>query len=267
MSELTKALVKFQKTCPAIIRDKTAEIVSKRTGGKYKYEYADLAGTLGPIRQVLSDCGLFPAQVFDRENGSTLLITRIMHESGELMASTIELPINGLSPQEVGSVITYYRRYALTAILGLAAEDDDGQVAQQAGATHGNKLTQQLKDSIDLEHQNGRHDFVAADQYVKDPVYSSYLKDTPKGKCWKVTAIQQAMRDFVHDLEGQFDAAELVGFLKDNSVALDACAIALPNWYYGKQGSDVPGIEKRIADKKAELAREPVDNPAKYLHA
>src|SRR6266498_1043366 len=151
MSEITKALIKFQQACPTIIKDKTAEVVSKRTGGKYQYHYADLAGIMSAIRPVLSDCGLFLSQTF-ATNGATFLVTTLMHENGETIDSRITLPIDGLAPQEVASAITYYRRYSITALLGLAAEDDDGKAAQDAGVKHGsNTLKQQLKDSIAAE--------------------------------------------------------------------------------------------------------------------
>jgi len=290
MSEITKALVQFQKNCPAIVKDKKAEVTSRRTGGKFEYQYADLAGILNAIRPVLSDCGLFLTQVFDN-NGSVLLVTRIMHEGGELIASTIDLPVNGLAPQEAGSVITYYRRYALMALLGLAADDDDGAAATTAGAAHGKQpaaaLTKQLKDSIASEQEGpgkpAAH--IAASRYANDPAYAPYLKTTPDGKCWKITAIENGdgkgvagIRDFVRDLEAQYDADELKRFLADNSVLLDACAIALPSWYYGKSGSDIPGIEKRISDARARLAkpaaadrvrmiREGADDPERYLKA
>lgn len=246
MSDITKALIKFQLECPAIIKDKTAEVVSKRTGGKFSYGYADLAGIMTAVRPVLSNCSLFLSQSFD-VNGSTYLVTKVLHESGEAIESKIALPIDGLSPQEAGSAITYYRRYSIMAILGIAAEDDDAEAAQNAGATHG-------KDPVGA---------IAAEKYLNDPAFAPFLKDTPKGKCWKVTSIQGAMRAFVHDLEGIADKDELSGFLADNKTALDACAIALPNWYYGKQGSDVPGIEKRIGDKKRDLQQD----PARYMRA
>src|SRR6266511_2276751 len=141
MSEITKALIRFKKAAPSIIKDKMADVFSKRTGKEYHYTYAGLPEVMGAIDPILSECGLFLTQVFDKENGSTLLVTRIMHEAGELIASTIELPINGLTPQEGGSVITDYRRYSAVAIGGLAAGDEGGKVAQDAGAKHGSRMT------------------------------------------------------------------------------------------------------------------------------
>lgn len=263
MSEITKALVKFQRDCPAVIKDRTAKIP-----GRSDYRYADLSAIMSTIRPVLSECGLFLSQSFET-NGTTHLVTCLMHEAGETITSRIELPINGLPPQQVGSAITYYRRYSISSLLGIAAEDDDGEAAEKAGAVHGSKmLKQQLQDSIKAEQKvvNEREQ-IAAKQFAENSVYAEFLKDTPQGKCWKVTAIQQSMRDFVRDLESQYDADEFKGFLDDNKVALDVCAIAMPTWYYGKEGSDVPGIEKRIGEKREQLKKIAKDDPARRLRA
>lgn len=261
MSEITKALVRFQRECPTVVKDKTA------TAKTFTYTYADLATIMSTIRPALSSCGLFVSQSFE-PNGITYLVTTIMHESGEQIHSKIPLPLDGLQPQAAGSAITYYRRFAIMAILGIAAEndDDDGKKANDDGATHkSNNLRQQLVDSIELE--SNKHGFIVALKYADDPEYAEFIKDTPSGKCWKLTAIANIMRKFVHDLADQYDSDEFVRFLQDNKYALDACATAMPNWYYGKPGSDIPGIEKRISDKKLELNRARTDDPSTYMGA
>lgn len=275
MSEITKALVRFQKSAPAIVKNKDVN------AGARRYKYADLAEIMNAIQPVLSENGLFLTQSFDT-NGVVYLVTKVMHEAGESIESRLPLPIDGLKPQDVGSAITYYRRYSITAILGLAADDDDGEAAQKAGATHGrhapatasSELTRQLSASVEHEARTAVDLGPAVKpQHASDPRFAAYLKDTPNGKAWKVTAIKDGadpnvpgIRDFVRDLEAQTELDELKGFLKDNEALLDACAEALPNWYFGKQGSDVPGIEKRISDKKQELsARSAEFNPSRVL--
>lgn len=49
-------------------------------------------------------------------------------ESGEVLESSIRLP-ESMKPQDIGSAITYYRRYSLQSLLSLQAEDDDGNKA------------------------------------------------------------------------------------------------------------------------------------------
>jgi len=272
MSEITKSLVKFQKTAPIVVKNKHVN------AGAKQYRYADLAEVIGTIRGALADAGLAFSQSIEN-NGSVTLVTRLYHgDSGESIESRMPLPIEQLQPQAVGSLLSYYRRYSLTSLLGVVIDDDDddGQKAQDDGASHKAKLTKQLKESIASEREDAGHaDHLAAPRYANDPAYTPYLKETPNGKCWKVTAIKDGngkgvsgIRDFVRDLESQYDVDELKRFLADSAVLLDACAIALPTWYYGKPGSDVPGIEKRISDVRARLANAAAaDDPARYLKA
>ena len=56
--------------------------------------------------------------------------TRLIHKSGEWVQTDLTLTAKDASPQAIGSAITYGRRYAVSALVGLAAEDDDGKAAQ-----------------------------------------------------------------------------------------------------------------------------------------
>jgi ERF superfamily len=101
----------------------------------FNSSYADIADGLRVIRPALSeqDLAITQATEFDRETGMFVLHTRIYHVSGEWIGSTYPLPTSGKA-QEMGSAITYARRYALFALVGTAAtdEDTDGNDAAQA---------------------------------------------------------------------------------------------------------------------------------------
>jgi hypothetical protein len=60
------------------------------------------------------------------------VITRLMHSSGEWLEQEYFIPLGKMDAQAAGSAITYARRYALQAIAGIPAEDDDGNAATQA---------------------------------------------------------------------------------------------------------------------------------------
>ena len=62
--------------------------------------------------------------------GSISLRTTLMHSSGQWIASQLTMKAENVSPQKIGSVITYARRYALAALLGVGQEDDDAQSVQ-----------------------------------------------------------------------------------------------------------------------------------------
>ena len=90
----------------------------------FKSSYADLADILNVIRQPLVKNGLSFVQFPKDKCG---LNTVLMHTSGEWMSESFEMKPTKDDPQGAGSVITYQRRYALGAILGLNIDkDDDG---------------------------------------------------------------------------------------------------------------------------------------------
>lgn len=93
----------------------------------FKSKYASLADILDVIRQPLVDNELSFVQFPKDKYG---LITMLMHNSGEWISESYEMQPTKNDPQGAGSVITYQRRYALGAILGLNIdEDDDGNKA------------------------------------------------------------------------------------------------------------------------------------------
>lgn len=128
--QLIKALAEAQGKFPKIAKDKTAEVAMK-SGGKYSYGYADLASVLDVIRPVLAEHKIAVVQAPDLDDeGRLLLISRLAHESAEWIESRYLLPVDA-SAQEMGSAITYARRYSLCALAGVTAEDDDD--GQRAG--------------------------------------------------------------------------------------------------------------------------------------
>ena len=111
------ALLKFQSTNISIHKNCTANL-----GGGRVYKYADLPSVLAAVKPALTDCGLLMIQTIDGES----LTTKIVHvASGESIESRLPLETGGLSWHQIGSAISYGRRYALTALLGLAPDDDD----------------------------------------------------------------------------------------------------------------------------------------------
>src|SRR5690349_8719611 len=93
-----------------------------RINPHFKNRYADLAAVLDAIRKPLVDNGLSVTQTTEiRENGF-VLVTTLRHASGQWIASEYPLPL-GAKPQELGSALTYARRYSLSAIACIAADD------------------------------------------------------------------------------------------------------------------------------------------------
>lgn len=122
MQNLAKALAGFHADVGPIHKTSAAQY------GKY----ADLATVLGAIAPTLSRHGLSIVQTFSPlEIGSStvLLRTTLLHSSGESVSSDLPMPSTDGQRNALhafGAATTYLRRYALLAMLNLAAEDDDG---------------------------------------------------------------------------------------------------------------------------------------------
>lgn len=120
VGEIAKALGQFQYSVGTIKKDATNPF--------FKSKYATLENIIEHITDPLAKNKLTFSQFPDGAGLTTIL----MHESGEWMKATMPLHM-GSKPQEQGSALTYARRYALSAVLGLAVdEDDDGNSAQAA---------------------------------------------------------------------------------------------------------------------------------------
>lgn len=132
LKELFEDLSKLQAKLPNPTKSRHVDFVSKRTGQRTKYSYADLAETREMIQPILSEFGFSIVQFFSENNSKSYMTTWLCHRSGEKLTSSIAIDLNA-DMQEVGSRITYLRRYSLFAILGLVGEeDDDGASADDA---------------------------------------------------------------------------------------------------------------------------------------
>jgi ERF superfamily len=128
MSELTKALVEVQANLPTIHKCETAKV------GQYSYNYADLPTITAEILPLLAKHELaWTTRPTIHDEGMFVLAYELRHVSGEALAGWYPLPSASSRAQEIGSAITYARRYALCSVIGIAPdEDDDGQQAQNA---------------------------------------------------------------------------------------------------------------------------------------
>ncbi|MGV8130554.1 MAG: ERF family protein [Candidatus Pacearchaeota archaeon] len=138
MKNLYKALASFQQECPVILKD---------TSG-YGYKYADLPAIFEVINPLLKKNGLGFTQPI---NGNKIKTILFHIESGEVIESETDMPFDSLTYEEsiksdkdgnqytafilrgfegmnkaqaIGSLITYFRRYSLSSLLGLITDKD-----------------------------------------------------------------------------------------------------------------------------------------------
>lgn len=95
----------------------------------FRSKYADLESVWEGCRDALTSNGLSVVQMPGFEEGMCVLYTQLIHSSGEWIRSRSAAPILKQEPQAVGSALTYLRRYALAAVVGVCPEDDDGNAA------------------------------------------------------------------------------------------------------------------------------------------
>lgn len=123
---LSKALAKARSEFPELRFDST--------NPHFKNQYLSLKGLLAAVEPVLAANDLLIVQTVSNSGGpnpAPALTTRLIHlESNEYIEDTMLLSAVKVDPQAQGSAITYARRYALVAVLGVVAdEDDDGEAA------------------------------------------------------------------------------------------------------------------------------------------
>jgi hypothetical protein len=125
---LAAALVAALADLAVIEKDKTATVKMK-TGGTYTYDYADLGSIIKVSRTALKAHDLTVIQPIVGHEQGLAVHTLIVHSTETLDLGLLPFP-HGPDAQATGSWITYMRRYALLAALGMATgEDDDGAAA------------------------------------------------------------------------------------------------------------------------------------------
>jgi len=122
---MAKARAEFQP----IVKDKTAN-VQTRAGVSYSFDYADLGTVLDAVTPALTKNGIAVLQAARVDGDKVIVETMLAHSSGEWLSSDLAVRPDDLTPQKVGGAITYARRYALSAMVGVFSEaDDDGNHA------------------------------------------------------------------------------------------------------------------------------------------
>ena len=124
LGALAAALSKAQADITGALKDSSNPF--------FKSKYADLASCWDACRKQLAANNLCVIQTTDLDDltNQTVLKTILAHSSGEWVKSITPILTKDNSPQAQGSGITYARRYALAAIVGLAQVDDDAEAAQ-----------------------------------------------------------------------------------------------------------------------------------------
>lgn len=133
---LAAALAAFQAELPTITKGNRASVETK-AGGTYSYEYADLSDISPVVLPLLGRQGLSWSCRPTMQGDNFVLVYSLTHSSGDSIMGDYPLPDPDVNtPQQIGSAITYARRYALCSVTGVApgGDDDDAKVTADVPA-------------------------------------------------------------------------------------------------------------------------------------
>ena len=134
LGELAKSLIAAKAEMAPLIAAQTANVKMK-TGGTYSYSFAELADVYRVSEAALGKHGIAIFQnVWTSTETSTATVETMLYHAASDQSFTgghIEMRAAG-TPQDMGSAITYARRYSLVSTVGLATQDDDGSAATTA---------------------------------------------------------------------------------------------------------------------------------------
>ena len=122
-------------------QEQIGKISKDKTNPFFKSKYADINIIIEMVKPILNEEGILFMQPLSNVDGKPAITTILMHDKESIEYTTVfpdlPKPVEGKKSnpfQDMGSAITYYRRYALISILGLEAEDDDGNAASRPNA-------------------------------------------------------------------------------------------------------------------------------------
>jgi hypothetical protein len=149
IKQIAEALVSAQKEIRFAAKDST--------NPHFKSKYANINSVIEAVKKPLNDNGIAILQSLSPSDDNKLhLTTRLLHSSGEWVEDTAVCPIQKQDPQGLGSAISYIRRYSISSLCALYADDDDGQSAALNAADY----LQRINHSETLEELQANYNFV-----------------------------------------------------------------------------------------------------------
>jgi hypothetical protein len=174
-AKLAEALAKSIPNMEPLVRNRSSHFAKKGPDGKPVKDYADLAQCHKAASRALAEHGLVVVQTLtNNTDGDIVLCTQLLHSSGEFIDSNLPIKASTADPQRLAAAITYARRAAYCALVGLAADDDDDgttaeELAKEQAASGEKRIVdmaiKSLNDAADPERRKAILDRVA--EHVK----------------------------------------------------------------------------------------------------
>lgn len=193
-ADFATALAAFQADMPRIGKDQTASVRSEK--GSYSYSYAELSDITHAALPLLAKHGFAWSCKTMASPAGFLLLSSLKHSSG--WSETCEWPLpdpSKASAQQVGSALTYGRRYTFTALTGIApgGEDDDAQAAStrpaadrlprnRDGSVSKRQTTEEQRVAVGMasKEQEREHKTLVAETFADDKK-AERLQPDPQG--------------------------------------------------------------------------------------
>jgi hypothetical protein len=161
LNELGGVLTLHQKLHRAKLA--IGKVTKNATNPHFKKAYADINALIDAVEPILLENGLLLLQPIQGNNVCTQIIDI---DSGTMIESCMELPTN-LTPQQMGSAITYFRRYTLQSSMSLQSVDDDAHMAEQA-------VKQPVKETLSADRFAGALTKIAAGEYTVEKLKAQF---------------------------------------------------------------------------------------------
>lgn len=187
INELAAALAKAQGEMGAAIKGAANPFFSSK--------YADVGSVIKALKEPFANNGLSFVQFPLRKENTAGVTTRLMHASGQWLEDKYTLPIGKFDSQGVGSCITYARRYALQAIAGIPAADDDGNAASQPHIEEAD-VDAEYEKACDLLGKGTPGDFILFSEGLEEGMRELVFNKAPKGK---ISAFKKAWNDRLNE--------------------------------------------------------------------
>lgn len=224
-----EALMEFQRKSQDIRLKKDVKNNFKN------YSYADLQQVLEEVKPLLTECGLLLVQavVDGGKSLSTTINLTYTPDGKESLGMNFPL-IHDQTMQSLGAAVTYARRYSLITLLGLAAEDDDGDKATTA-------TTHKPKDNVVVENLVERAEKLAERAKVANPVADKitgvYIDAT--GKTGTSAKGPWTKTTYIVDVNGQKQFIAVFGPKKDCKAGDVLIFTDVENGTYGRTANKV----------------------------
>lgn len=145
----------------------------------FKNRYADLASVWEACREQLAANGIAVVQAPGAEGATVSVETLLVHSSGQWFKDALSTLAADARAQSIGSAITYLRRYALAAMVGVAPEDDDGEAAEGRETQRpqsGNGSPQSRAEAVKARVQQQTQEAIKSPAFRKQEVLNDLKK-------------------------------------------------------------------------------------------